>query len=103
MSMGLGLGLMTAYYTWRPTNTGTMSGALDNLLTASIFASLYWVTCLSAILYPGADWCDEEFRHKGTPQKRGGPVLLGLSWIAYGLARARAYGLGSIFGKAKLL
>lgn len=94
MSTGLCLGLATAYYTWRPTNTGTISGAMDNLFTATIFSSLYWITQVSAILYPGSDWCDEEFRHLGTPQKRGAPVLLGMTWFAYGLGRWRASGLG---------
>jgi hypothetical protein len=86
MSTGLGLGLLTAYYAWRPTNTGTLSGALDNLFTATLFSSLYWITQVSAIFYPGSDWCDEEFRHLGTPQKEGAPMLFGLSWLAYGLA-----------------
>ena len=92
MSTGLGLGILTAYYTWRPANTGTLSGALDNLFTATLFTSLYWSTQLSAILYPGSDWCDEEFVHLGTPQKRGAPVLFGLSWIAYGLGWWRVTG-----------
>ena len=92
MSTGLGLGLLTAYFTWRSTNTGTMSGALDNLFTATLFSSLYWVTQLTAILYPGSDWCDPEFEHLGTPQRRGAPVLLGASWLAYGLGKWRALG-----------
>lgn len=95
MSAGLGLGLLTAYYTWRPTNTATMAGALDNLFTATLLSGFYWATCMSAILYPGSDWCDEEFRKLGTPQKNGAPVIFGLSWVAYGLARARAYGMGA--------
>ena len=103
MSTGLGLGLLTAYYAWRPTNTSTMGGAMDNLFTATLFSSLYWITQYSAILYPGSDWCDEEFRDRGIPQKRGAPMLLGLSWVAYGLARARAYGLGGVLGKTKEL
>jgi hypothetical protein len=97
MSTGLGLGALTAYFTWRSTNTATMAGALDNLFIASLLGSLYWVTQLSAILYPGADWCDEEFRHLGTPQKRGAPVLLGVTWSAFGLGLWRA----GWFGKGK--
>jgi hypothetical protein len=98
MSTGLGLGLLTAYFTWRSTNTGTMAGALDNLFIATLCGSLYWVTQLSAILYPGADWCDEEWRHLGTPQKRGAPVLLGVTWGAFGLGVWRA----GWFGKGKM-
>lgn len=96
MSTGLGLGLLTAYYTWRTTNTNTLSGAVDNLLTATLLGSLYWITQLSAIFYPGSDWCDPEWAHKGTPQKRGAPVLLGLTWAAYGLGRWRAAGVDKL-------
>ncbi|EXJ56297.1 uncharacterized protein A1O5_12564 [Cladophialophora psammophila CBS 110553] len=86
MSTGLGLGLLTWYYTWRTTNTSTTSGLLDNLLTAALMSSLYWATQVSAILYPGTKWVDDEFKKShGEPQKRGAPVLLGLSWAAFGL------------------
>ncbi|KIW63664.1 hypothetical protein PV04_08649 [Phialophora macrospora] len=86
MSTGLGLGLLTWYYTWRGSNAGTPTGLLDNLLTASLLSSLYWATQLSAILYPGTKWVDDEFKEShGEPQKRGAPVLLGLSGAAFGL------------------
>ncbi|KIX09443.1 uncharacterized protein Z518_00523 [Rhinocladiella mackenziei CBS 650.93] len=86
MSTGLGLGLLTFYYTWRTTNTGSSPGLLDNLFTATLMSSLYWVTQLSAILYPGTKWVDDEFKEShGEPQKRGAPVLLGVSWLAFGL------------------
>ncbi|EXJ55201.1 hypothetical protein A1O7_08127 [Cladophialophora yegresii CBS 114405] len=86
MSTGLGLGLLTWYYTWRSTNSGTPTGLLDNLLTATLLSSLYWATQLSAILYPGTKWVDDEFKEShGEPQKRGAPVLLGLSWAAFGV------------------
>lgn len=94
MSTGLGLGLLTAYYTWRPASS--TSNVIDNLFTATLLGSLYWVTQLSAILYPGSDWCDEEFRHLGTPQKRGAPVLLGMTWLAYGVAKFRVFGGSSL-------
>lgn len=88
MSTGLGLGLLTLYYTWRPTTT--IPGALDSLMTAALFSSLYWATQISAILYPGTKWVDEEFKEShGEPQKRGAPVLLGLSGLAYALGRFR--------------
>ncbi|KAH7361074.1 hypothetical protein BKA65DRAFT_523844 [Rhexocercosporidium sp. MPI-PUGE-AT-0058] len=48
MSMGLGLGLATLFYT-------------DSLFTAAVFGSIYWVTGLSAILYPGTLAVDPEF------------------------------------------
>ncbi|KIV83485.1 hypothetical protein PV11_05506 [Exophiala sideris] len=93
MSTGLGLGLLTLYYTWRKTNSNTSSGLLDNLLTATVMASLYWATQLSAILYPGTKWVDDEFREShGEPQKRGAPVLLGVTGAAYALAWYRLTG-----------
>merc|ERR1711977_544507 len=45
MSMGLGLGLATLFYTWR---TGTLKSTemvKDSLFTAAIFGSIYWVKC----------------------------------------------------------
>lgn len=86
MSTGLGLGLLTFYYTWRGSNTSTREGLMDNLLTATLMASLYWATQLSAILYPGTKWVDEEFREShGEPQKRGAPVIFGVCWAAFGI------------------
>jgi hypothetical protein len=87
------LGLLTFYYTWRNTNSNTSSGLLDNLLTATLMSSLYLATQLSAILYPGTKWVDDEFKEShGEPQKRGAPVLLGVSWAAFGLAWYRLAG-----------
>src|ERR1700753_549257 len=50
MSTGLGLGLLTWYYTWRSAGASTPRGLLDNLLTATLMSSLYWATQVSAIL-----------------------------------------------------
>ncbi len=58
MSMGLALGIATLYYLWRPLNGET---AENNLHTVVVFASLYWITQLSAILYPGTMFADPEF------------------------------------------
>lgn len=46
MSMGVCLGLGTLWKTWWDNN--------DNLLTASVFASMYYVTMFSAWYYPGS-------------------------------------------------
>ncbi|OCL12068.1 hypothetical protein AOQ84DRAFT_285942, partial [Glonium stellatum] len=83
MSMGLSLGLLTLYYTWRrPTPPARRRGDDDDLFTAAVLASLYWVTGLSAILYPGTMWMDPEFGD-GAPQ-RGVFVGLGvLAWVGY--------------------
>lgn len=56
--MGLALGAATLYYLWRPLRPEAMK---DNLNTVTIFASLYWVTQLSGILYPGTRFTDPEF------------------------------------------
>lgn len=57
MSMGLALGIATLYHLWRPLKA---EAAKDNLITVTIFANLYWVTQLSAILYPGTWFIDPE-------------------------------------------
>ncbi|KAK5102706.1 hypothetical protein LTS08_003506 [Lithohypha guttulata] len=93
MSTGLGLGLLTWYFTWRKTNTGTREGVMDNLMIATVMTSLYWITQVSAILYPGAKWVDDEFKEKyGEPQKRGAPVIIGVCWAAFGLGWWRVMG-----------
>lgn len=61
MSMGLGLGLATLFYTWRSMSSTSVEMARDSLFTAAVFGSMYWVTGLSAILYPGTLAVDPEF------------------------------------------
>ena len=65
MSMGAALGLATLYYTWRDASQGrggeAKAAEADSLLTAAIFGSLYWITGLSAIFYPGSAGTDPEF------------------------------------------
>jgi hypothetical protein len=58
MSMGFLLGAATMYYLWRPVRA---ESAKDNLQIVTIFANLYWITQLSAILYPGTLLMDPEF------------------------------------------
>jgi hypothetical protein len=79
MSMGLALGLATLYYLWRPLKT---KAAGDNLNIVTIFASLYWVTQLSAILYPGTRFMDPEFGD-GMIQLKICPVVFALTAIGY--------------------
>lgn len=64
MSMGVCLALGTLYYTYRLVG---QEAAVDSLFTAAIFGSLYWITGLSAILYPGSKGMDLEFG-EGFPQ-----------------------------------
>lgn len=77
MSFGLAAGILTAYYTWRAT-----SQPKDSLMTAAIFGSLYYVTALSGILYPGTLAVDPEFG-EGFPQFWFFVVMTGLSWLGY--------------------
>ena len=65
MSLGLCLGLATLYYTHR---TREAPAAMeDDLFTAAVLGSLYWISGLSAILYPGSKGTDPEFG-EGFPQ-----------------------------------
>lgn len=91
MSMGLCLGLLVAYYTWRspPKTRGFDSQRdhafkMDSLWTAAVIGSLYWVTAFSGILYPGALATDPEFG-EGFPQWPIFAVILSLNWIGYGV------------------
>ncbi|TVY56930.1 hypothetical protein LSUE1_G009703, partial [Lachnellula suecica] len=65
MSMGLCLGLITLFYTHR--RTKSVNEEKESLRTAAVFGSLYWITGLSAILYPGSAGMDPEFGD-GFPQ-----------------------------------
>ena len=58
MSMALALGVATLYYLWRPVKA---EASKENLNIVATFASLYWATQLSAILYPGTRFTDPEF------------------------------------------
>jgi len=74
MSMTLCMLATTVYFTFRPTSGA--AAARDSLFTALICASVYCVTGMSAILYPGAGGTDPEFG-EGFPQFW---VFLGL-WL----------------------
>ncbi|KAM3078141.1 hypothetical protein ACMFMG_002557 [Clarireedia jacksonii] len=82
MSMAVGLGLATLYYTHR--RTASKAAAADSLFTAAIFGSLYWITGISAILYPGAKGMDPEFG-EGFPQGIMFSVTAVLPWVGWWL------------------
>lgn len=88
MSMGVCLALGTLYYTYRPV---ARDAAADSILTAAIFGSLYWITGLSAILYPGSKGVDPEFG-EGFPQAWLFVGLLGLAWTGWWLETASLAG-----------
>ena len=78
MSMGLLLGLATLYYTYRSRPSGLAKK--DDYFTAAIFGSLYWITGLTAILYPGSKGVDPEFG-EGFPQIYIFGPLMVASWF----------------------
>lgn len=77
MSFALILGLLTIYYTWRPTPQPK-----DSLWTAAILCSAYYVAGLSAILYPGSLAVDPEFG-EGFPQFWGFVGMAVVPWVGY--------------------
>lgn len=84
MSLGLGLGLATLYFTHRHAfSSASVAREKDSLMTAAIFGCLYWLTGLSAILYPGSLAVDPEFG-EGFPQ----------FWLFLGLAASSLGGWG---------
>lgn len=50
--------------------------------------SLYWITGLSAILYPGTKWVDPEF-DEGAPQRNIFLVHFVVVWIGWWLEMRR--------------
>lgn len=93
MSMGLTLGLLTAYLVWRPV-LNTSIDVRDSTFIAALVGSLYWVTGCSGILYPGTKWMDPEFG-ESSPQGVVFTVHLALTWVGYwmitkGLGAAKA-------------
>jgi hypothetical protein len=80
--MGLSPGLASLHYTFR--STPYNAAAADSLWTAAIFGSLYWVTGISAILYPGSLAVDPEFG-EGFPQFPLFTGFLACSWIGWWL------------------
>ncbi len=59
----------------------------DDIFTAALFASLFWFTGLSAILYPGSRGQDPEFGGAWFPQLPLFAGLLALGWVGWGVER----------------
>jgi hypothetical protein len=90
MSMGMGLGLLTFYLIWRVGTRSTPKDILDSAFLASLTGSLYYLTGISAIFYPGSSWTDPEFEDgKLAPQIPLFAVCFMLPWGAYFLERQR--------------
>ena len=84
------LGLSTLYYTFRSSSSRAIE--IESLHTAALLGSLYWITQLSAALYPGSLAVDPEFG-SGFPQAYICAVLLSLVTIGTGLERRRLLGI----------
>ncbi|KAJ5875904.1 uncharacterized protein N7529_001488 [Penicillium soppii] len=86
MSMGLVLGLTTLYYLYRGASTPDIKSHYVH--TAAWTGSIYWITQLSAFLYPGSLAVDPEF---GTfaPQVYIASSMLTFAFVGLLLERAR--------------
>lgn len=80
------LGLSTLYYLFRTPSSRAVEK--ESLHTATLLASLYWITQLSAALYPGSLPVDPEFG-TGFPQAYICAVLLSLVTAGTVLERRR--------------
>ncbi|KAL2134380.1 hypothetical protein VTI74DRAFT_299 [Chaetomium olivicolor] len=75
ISLSVVLGLATLYYTWRPSilppstpPSLARQHKRDSLQMAIFTGTIYWLTGLASILYPGTDGIDPEFGPSGFPQ-----------------------------------
>jgi hypothetical protein len=80
------LGLSTLYYTFRSSSSPAIE--IESLQTAALLGSLYWITQLSAALYPGSLAVDPEFG-SGFPQAYICAVELSLVAIGTWVERQR--------------
>ncbi|KAF1811679.1 hypothetical protein P152DRAFT_459151 [Eremomyces bilateralis CBS 781.70] len=108
MSMGLLLGLLTAYYQFRsahlpfavPSAKGKATAEEQlakqqrkmDVDTAAVVASLYWVTQASAAFYPGSSLVDppnNPWKMSEAPQPMLDTVLLSMTVVGWWLERGR--------------
>lgn len=70
IALSTALGVATLFLTWRPLlETTSREVARDSLKIAAFTGSIYWITGLTAILFPGSDGLDPEFGGPGFPQR----------------------------------
>ena len=86
MLLGTCLGLLSLWVLWFQ-----KSGALEKLRLSTILASLYWLTQMGSLLFPGTALSDPEFSYPGQLpiQAIMDVVLLGILGIAYYLELKR--------------
>ncbi len=89
MSIGVCLSILILYYTWR-TDPSLAKG--DSIKTATVLASLYWLTGLAAWFFPGSLAVDPEFG-TGFPQLPIFSGMLALAWTGYWLEMRRNAGI----------
>ena len=104
MSLGLCLGLLTGYFAWRPVfaapskNIKALKGGeggedrgigeQESITISAVLGTLYWISGLSAILYPGTLWIDPEFG-TGAPQVPIFVLSVVAAWVGWGFEMRR--------------
>jgi len=87
MSLGLSLAATSLYHLWKKPTEGT--SAREGLDTAALCASLYWLTQISALAYPGSAAVDPPGTAK-FPQGKFALPSLALVGLGYLMERRRA-------------
>ncbi|KAL1584947.1 hypothetical protein WHR41_06152 [Cladosporium halotolerans] len=83
MSLAVLLALTSTYFAFRPAFTAlSKAEERHSVIMAAVSGSLYCGAGLSAILYPGTDWFDAEFRREGVSQREVFAGVVGLCWVA---------------------
>jgi hypothetical protein len=83
MSLGLALGVTSLWQLWRA--PGSARASLD---AGAVLASLYWLTQISALAYPGSKAVDPD-RGEGFPQAKVAFPALAVTALGYVLERRR--------------
>ena len=97
MSLGVLLGLSSTYLAFRPVISRvplSLAEKKHSVLMAAVVGSFYCAAGLSAILYPGSDWFDEEHRREMT-QKPIFTLDVIVMWVAYAV-EIRRLGKGKV-------
>ncbi|EMC93551.1 hypothetical protein BAUCODRAFT_245390 [Baudoinia panamericana UAMH 10762] len=91
-TMSLAAMLSSASCTLAYQSTGVEPDIATTLLWwAAVFGSFYCASGLSAILYPGTDWADEEYKRKdGLTQRPIFCTVIAVMWVGY-LLEVRKY------------
>lgn len=81
IGLSTALGAATLFLTWRPLLVAGTSRevARDSIRMAAFTGSVYWISGMAAILFPGTAGLDPEFGGPGFPQA---PIFVGLGACA---------------------